>query len=237
MQAGDIAGWFGKLPSLADFASRRLTPAFIETWDAWLATGLAEWRERDAATWLDHYLAGPSWRFVLMPGVLPGDLGAWAGVLMPSVDKVGRYFPLTLAQPLSELPATAVQADALLDWLQRLDDLAVASLQEDWSVDQLEAGLQHLGPWLQEHPPPSDALITLLAAMQPAERTLELQPTAGVVALLAGAARAQLLQLLRGRVLWLRSDGQGQPVLRTSLGLPRDADFSALLTSGDPIVP
>jgi type VI secretion system protein ImpM len=232
MQAGDITGWYGKLPSLGDFASRRLTPEFIELWDEWLAAGLADWRQRAAATWLDAYLAGPSWRFVLMPGVLPGNVGAWAGVLMPSVDKVGRYFPLTLAQPLAALPATAAQGSALLDWLQRLDELAVASLQDDWSVEQLEAGLHDLGPWMQE-PPPPDGLSSRLAATHATSETLELQPPAGVVALLAQAARTQLLQGLQGRALWLRSDAQARPVLRVTVGLPRGIDFSALLTCDD----
>ena len=35
---------------------------------------------------------------VLGAGVI-GD-GAWIGALMPSVDRVGRYYPLTVAQPV-----------------------------------------------------------------------------------------------------------------------------------------
>ena len=58
--------------------------------------------------WLDGYLASPSWRFLLMPGVMDGQ--PWAGVLMPSVDRVGRYYPLTIARPLPALPADAGQA-------------------------------------------------------------------------------------------------------------------------------
>lgn len=231
MQAGELTGWYGKLPSLGDFASRRLSPAFIEAWDDWLATGLGAWREREPASWLAHYLAGPSWRFVLMPGVLP-EAGAWAGVLMPSVDKVGRYFPLTLAQPLGPLAAAAVQLQALLDWLQSLDDLALDSLQDDWSVEQLEAGLQGLGPWLQA-PASSPAQSSMLSPVHLAQPACELRPRAGVAALLADAAREQLLQSLQGKALWLRSDAQGQPVLRITSGLPRATEFSALLMRAD----
>ena len=94
MQAHDLTGWYGKLPSLGDFASRRLSAGFIEAWDAWLAAGMADWCRREPDAWLAHYLAGPSWRFLLMPGAMAGasagEKGAWAGVLMPSVDKVGR---------------------------------------------------------------------------------------------------------------------------------------------------
>ena len=75
----------------------------------------------------------PGWRAGRWPG-------GWAGVLMPSVDRVGRYFPLTLARPLPALPADAAQW-RLLGWLQRLDDLAVDALHDDWTVERLEAEL------------------------------------------------------------------------------------------------
>ena len=65
-----IPGWYGKLPSLGDFASRRLEGDFIEPWDTWLGEGLAAQRETLGDTWLEAYLASPTWRFVLMPGTL-----------------------------------------------------------------------------------------------------------------------------------------------------------------------
>ena len=38
------AGWFGKMPALGDFASRRLPPAWIEAWDGWLQRELVRSR-------------------------------------------------------------------------------------------------------------------------------------------------------------------------------------------------
>jgi type VI secretion system protein ImpM len=145
-------GWHGKLPSLGDFASRRLDAGFIDAWDGWLAAGLLALREADPAGWLDAYLASPSWRFLLLPGVLPGSAGrqGWAGVLMPSVDRVGRYFPFTIVQPLGETPCSTQQMQALWHWLGRLDELAADALQEDWNVDRLEAELARMaGPGLE----------------------------------------------------------------------------------------
>lgn len=230
MSTHPLAGWYGKLPSLGDFASRRLDPDFIEAWDAWLAEGLASWQVQAPEQWLEHYLAGPSWRFVLMPGALPGPLGrsAWAGVLMPSVDRVGRYFPLTLALPLTRLPEGGAPLDALLAWLQQLDDLAVDALHEDWSVERLEEELQRLGAWSS-----GDAAQDLPPALALDAPLQELRPTDGVAALLAGLASRQLQAQLRGRALWLSLDGQGLPLLRLSAGLPRGDDFNALL-SGAP---
>ena len=85
---GTAPGWHGKLPSLGDFASRRLPHEFVEVWDHWLAEGLSTLRQPAPDAWLDGYLASPIWRFVLMPGALPGSQGTqgWTGVLMPSGD-------------------------------------------------------------------------------------------------------------------------------------------------------
>lgn len=130
--------WYGKLPSLGDFASRRLPPEQLEALDDWLAEGLAAWREREPETWLQQFLAGPSWRFVWPAGLLPGA-GPLVGVLMPSVDRVGRYFPFVLLRPLA-LPLDG----AGLAWLHRLDDLALDAMQEDWPLEQLEAELAKL---------------------------------------------------------------------------------------------
>lgn len=143
MNGSAAPGWHGKLPTLGDFASRRLDAGYIEPWDAWLSAGLLALRQAQPGHWLEAYLGSPSWRFLLLPGALPGAAGtqAWCGVLMPSVDRVGRYFPLTLAQPLgADLPP----ASALWPWLARLDDLSRDALYEDWTAEQLESALAGL---------------------------------------------------------------------------------------------
>ena len=234
----EVTGWYGKLPSLGDFASRRLAPSFVEPWDDWLAGGLAAWREQSPEGWLEAYLASPSWRFVLMPGCLPGGPGgqggdtcAWAGVLMPSVDRVGRYFPLTLVRRLPGLPADLQQLDGLLRWLHRLDDLALDVLHDDWTVEQLEAELPRLGHWA---PPESlaPASAALRLALPGPGAMVELDAGLGVAALLAAAAQQGLLDALHGQALWLSDDGTGAPVLRITNGLPPGAAFPAFLTRG-----
>ena len=144
--AAQPPGWFGKLPSLGDFASRRLDATFLEPWDAWLSEGLLALREAQPESWLDAYLGSPSWRFLLMPGVLPGAAGqgGWAGVLMPSVDAVGRSFPLTLVQPLGTGPADTQQMAGLWHWLGRLDELARDALYDDWTAERLEQELARM---------------------------------------------------------------------------------------------
>jgi type VI secretion system protein ImpM len=72
-------------------------------------------------------MTAPIWRFSLAPGYAGPE--SVAGVMMPSVDRVGRQFPLTLAAvvptdlPLRTLALQAVALDALeLVALDALDD-------------------------------------------------------------------------------------------------------------------
>ncbi len=215
-------GWHGKLPSLGDFASRRLDAGFLETWDAWLAAGLLTLRERDPAGWLDTYLASPSRRFVLMPGAMPGAAGGqgWAGVLMPSVDRVGRYFPFTLVQPLGQMPASAQQMQALWHWLGRLDELAADALQDDWSVERLEAELARMAA------PNLDPLVGGCGQLPQAPGSLvALRLPAGVDAALHIGIEAQALWRKQavGLAYWFASTELLPPSLLVSRGLPGTA--------------
>lgn len=151
MAEATIPGWYGKLPTLGDFASRRLDASFIEPWDLWLGEGLAAQRDQLGEGWLDAYLGSAVWRFVLMPGTIPGltERAARAGVLMPSVDRVGRYFPLTIVTTLPQLPASPADIESLLGWLHRLEDVAVDALHDDWSIEQLDEALEALPPPMQ----------------------------------------------------------------------------------------
>ena len=56
-----IPGWYGKLPSLGDFASRRLPVEFVKAWDSCLQEVIPASREALAERWLDAYLTMPIW--------------------------------------------------------------------------------------------------------------------------------------------------------------------------------
>jgi len=90
-------GLYGKLPAYGDFIFRNLNSSFITPWDEWLQHFIAGSQEQIGEGWLDIYLTSPIWRFVLSPGVIDGKM--WAGLMMPSVDRVGRYFPVSLVKP------------------------------------------------------------------------------------------------------------------------------------------
>jgi type VI secretion system protein ImpM len=240
-------GWYGKLPTLGDFASRRLDPDFIEPWDVWLGEGLAAHRETLGESWLDAYLSSPSWRFVLMPGVLtPQQSHAIAGVLMPSVDRVGRYFPLTLATPMPMPPRSAGEIEPLLGWLHRLEDVAIDALQDDWTIEQLDEALAQLPPVIDIEAATPDHLVDTLVALLAALRS-----QGGFVPIDKVRSRAELAELFvgvfagtastgsdapgggrrqaaRGLAFWL-ADNPSQPQLLVSRGLPGRDEFMQML--------
>lgn len=138
-------GFFGKVPSLGDFVSRRLPPAFLNPWDAWLQAGLQCSRERLDEQWLEAYLCSPIWHFALAAGVC-GEQG-WAGVMIPSVDRVGRYFPLTVAA------AVGVLSPSDTAWYGEVERLALSALSEVFSLEAFDESLMmlplpaRLGEW------------------------------------------------------------------------------------------
>ncbi|MDN3640220.1 type VI secretion system-associated protein TagF [Simiduia curdlanivorans] len=132
-------GIFGKLPAHGDFVERNLPRAFVSVWDEWLQRCLASSQDSAGEQWLDYFLTSPVWRFGLGQGCV--DSNAWVGLLVPSVDSVGRYFPITVVIKLSD---RADPFDTLLNQGHILDeatDLLVEALHTTIDVDTL---WQHL---------------------------------------------------------------------------------------------
>jgi type VI secretion system protein ImpM len=140
---GPRPGIYGKLPSNGDFVTRRLPAAFVDPWDQWLRESISDSRDRLGDRWLDVYLTSPVWRFALSAGAAGQE--AWAGLLMPSVDRVGRYFPLTLACPLSAGGApTEVMAEARA-WYDAAEKLLLSCLEDDLDLLGVDRQVQALG--------------------------------------------------------------------------------------------
>ncbi len=124
-------GLYGKLPSHGDFLRRRVSDGFVKVWDGWLQDCITASREALGDRWLDLYLTSPVWRFSCAAGACGPD--PIIGVMVPSVDSVGRYFPLALVGDLPRglSPAAAVtQAVSFFDAAERavLDTLEMARI-------------------------------------------------------------------------------------------------------------
>ena len=139
-------GFYGKLPSEGDFVTRRLPWEFTSAWDDWLQQGMQASRAALGERWLELYLSAPIWRFQLAPGVC-GPLG-WRGVFFASVDRVGRYFPLTLAfvSAPGARAGQGVASSLAVDearWFAA-EEAALAGLDPAWPIDEFERALQTL---------------------------------------------------------------------------------------------
>ena len=121
-------GFYGKIPTNGDFVSRHLPRTFVDPWDQWLQESIATSREQLTEQWLDRYLTGPIWNFALSKRVC-GDKN-WVGLVMPSVDRVGRYFPLTLAVPVEDSCSLISIADNEAPWFSQVEQIGRASGRE-----------------------------------------------------------------------------------------------------------
>jgi type VI secretion system protein ImpM len=149
-------GFYGKLPGEGDFVTRRLPWEFTSAWDDWLQQGMQASRAALGDTWLDRYLSAPIWRFQLAPGVC-GPL-AWRGLFFASVDRVGRYFPLTLAFSGGSASAPGGVASTLGGdaggWLAA-EDAGLAGLAPRLLLDDFDRAIQALAEPADE---PADAV-------------------------------------------------------------------------------
>lgn len=141
--AESAPGYHGKLVAKGDFVTRRLPRSFVGPWDSWLQDVIGDSRARMGEAWLDAYLTSPIWRFVL-PAGLCGEAAA-AGVLMPSVDRVGRYFPLTIVAMLADGADILVAPVAAGDWFGKAEELARSALADGFDFDGFDAEVAALG--------------------------------------------------------------------------------------------
>ena len=140
-------GFYGKLPTYGDFIQKRLPTDFINPWHEWLQSGMLACRERNPQGWMTYYLNCPAWSFVLPAGIC-GEQPI-AGVTIPSVDRVGRYFNFTLASILPEAIEPAVFASTHSDWLTGLEDLALSILEKEMDQDEIEKAINESAAELQ----------------------------------------------------------------------------------------
>ena len=136
-------GFYGKLPSEGDFVTRRLPWEFTAVWDEWLQQGMQASREALGARWLALYLSAPIWRFQVAPGVC-GPIG-WRGLFFASVDRVGRYFPLTLAFADSGPTALATLSAEPEAWLA-VEDAALSGLAPALPIADFDRMMEALAP-------------------------------------------------------------------------------------------
>ena len=209
-------GFFGKLPGHGDFVTRALPADFVRRWDEWLQASLSASRRQLGEAWLELYLTSPVWCFALSPGVC--GRAAIAGVLIPSVDRVGRYFPFTLACPLPDACRPLGLWRTAAAWYAAAEELALSALHEQASPAALLERTLELGA------PPTAAGST------DASRWREMRLAGGEAATTADCLVRHLADLAPVPSLWWSKGSQQlAPSVLISAALPRPEGFAALL--------
>lgn len=217
-------GWYGKLSSLGDFASRRLPADWIHACDEWLARSMSASRDQLEADWLETYLSAPVWRFAWAPGVV--DKRWWFGVLMPSCDNVGRYFPLIVVQARDRPPVDRIGLDHLELWWSHVANAAMQTLQDNAAVDDFEVELATAPPW-----PASRAHGSTSTTPVDDRFKVTSPPSLPLVDLASSWASQEMMARLAGCTLWWPvSAADSRQGITVNQGLPEAARFSDLLT-------
>lgn len=141
VKAARRVGWYGKLPTRGDFVGRGLPPRWRSEWDGWLQRGISlASTQPDGGDWRERLAGFAPWRYL----ALPSRDEAWCGIVLASRDRVGRTFPLTLAERLPA-PMSPARSAARLASLR-------GALQE--GPDALEAAIAALPPLPAMDPEP-----------------------------------------------------------------------------------
>jgi len=216
-----LPGLYGKLPSNGDFVSWRLPTTFVGPWDRWLQESIANSRDQLGERWLDTYLTSPVWCFVLASGT--AGQSPWAGLLMPSVDQVGRYFPLTLACPLSAAANPLGVVTGAAAWYESAETLLLACLEQDLALADFDRQVMALGP------PPDPPQSPAPGPGQSAARRLPLP--SDLAALCPSLLHQTLGELFFAYSLWWSNGSQVvEPSVLLCQGLPPSAEFAGMLT-------
>jgi type VI secretion system protein ImpM len=225
-------GFYGKLPSHGDFLRRRVSDAFVDGWDAWLRECLASSRTALGARWLDVYLTSPAWRFVCAAGACgPAPV---MGLIAPSVDQVGRYFPLTLVSELPEDVSLVSAAAASTRFFEAADRLVIETLAaEPVDFDRFNQGVvaleQELG-WVEMSGNLLDPAAVSVLTEAPQPWQLPLGASSDLSLAFEQLLSLQLEAKYRPLVLWW-TDGSAviEPSWLVLKGLPGPDLYPALL--------
>lgn len=162
-------GLFGKLPAKRDFIAILAPRAFLDVWEPWMQGGLSASRQALTERWAEVFCTAPIWRFWLGAGICQRTV---LGAFMPSMDGLGRYYPLTIfgyADPGAAIPPPELGSQDA--WFDAAEALLLSTLEKDVSFDTLTGRLDGFEPPQQqlmaELPPPfvrtrEEAIATLV---------------------------------------------------------------------------
>lgn len=220
----ETCGLFGKIPQQSDFISHHFPDTFTDQWHHWMQACISISREQLGDEWLSHYMVSPVWQFALMPGLVSEH--AVLGVVIPSVDEVGRYFPVVLGHSGQHDTWSAyLNGEA---WYQQIQKIALLALAEETSYSQLLGELESL-------PTPEFETLAIYktqSSLQAFKGNQITQQSDGidknefVLSLTSNAYK----QIYGDHSLWWTAGSEAvAPCLAVSSGLPDPGQYAAML--------
>jgi type VI secretion system protein ImpM len=228
-------GLYGKLPSHGDFLRRRVSDRFVDVWDGWLQECFAASRDVLGDRWLDVYLTSPAWRFAAAAGVF--DDQPMLGLMVPSVDRVGRYFHLAVVAALTperDVITTASAAEPFFAAAERLLIDTLASTHVDFNA--FDRDVMNLAGDLAACTLSQPAGLEAAAAGVLAETAaaaswqVPMADVSELTTVLAHLSARRIAELYDPVVLWWTSgSSEVEPSCLLGRGLPQPPTFAALL--------
>lgn len=221
---------YGKLISKRDFIAVDLPNGFLARWEPWLQGSMSAAMHEFGQGWPQIFFTAPIWRFWFGSAVLGTQV---LGVMMPSMDGVGRQFPLTLlATPPQGRIFRSLLHDPQAGWFEKAEDFLLATLDDGASY---ESTIQAM----KAHDLPAAAMIPDLP-----EGVSELagvkiavgHPDADYAMPLSGLLAAQRAAQDETRTLWWTIGGEHYPPLAfEAAGLPPASLFAQMMRSRTPV--
>jgi type VI secretion system protein ImpM len=227
-------GFYGKLPTHGDFLRRRVADDFVNAWDPWLQHCIAGSRAVLGEPWLETYLTSPVWRFALAPHVC--GAAPVAGLLVPSVDRVGRYFPLTLVWPTPIELSTFEVALRFQRGFERAERLLLDTLAlEQFEFADFDRRVMELAVYFDDSNPEGELRLTKESA---ASLSLPAGRPRCIPLRNAAALEAPALQIFGAHldahhgalgIWWTDGSAAVEPSWLLTQGLPDPANYCAML--------
>jgi type VI secretion system protein ImpM len=217
-------GLFGKLGSKRDFIALSTPQSFLEVWEPWVQACMSASRHQLTASWQNAFLTAPVWRFWLGADICGTTT---LGAIMPSVDGIGRYYPLTLlavADASCSIPPPDLNPQD--PWFSTAEDFLLSTLDQSNSFERISAAL--------------DAIPMPLVAAADEQPAAVLSVGDGMVGIItAGKTFQDCLTMLRqsnhdtsaaASFWWTEGGGDFPPMALCARGMPDPFRYSVLLT-------
>jgi type VI secretion system protein ImpM len=215
---------FGKLGAKRDFIALATPRRFLEMWEPWIQACMSASRHQLGAEWQNAFLTAPVWRFWLGADISGATV---VGAIMPSVDGIGRYYPLTLlaiTDPLNSIPPPDLNAQD--QWFSAAEEFLLSTLDQAKSFADISEALEAMPMPLMEaniaNSPRVVAIGDTLAGIVTAGQTFQDS--------LLTLRKSNHGSLAAASFWWTEGGGSFPPLALCSRGMPDPFRYSIMLT-------